>query len=101
MARFKLEDGAIVDTDRAAQSWDESSFWDGRNHISKATGDQFTHETLYKSAKGQILHSPLLTVAGSRDHAEEIPARDAAAWLLQNDHELPEDLAEYEGDVIE
>ena len=92
---------AIVDTDRAAQSWDESSFWDGRNHISKATGDQFTHETLYKSAEGRyyIVHSSQWQ--GSRDHAEEIPPRDAAAWLLQNDHELPEDLAEYEGDVIE
>ena len=27
--------------------------------------------------------------------------RDAAAWLLQNEHELPEDLASFEGDVIE
>lgn len=73
MARFKLEDGAIVDTDGAAQSWDEGRYY--------------------------IVHSSQWQ--GSRDHAEEIPARDAAAWLLQNDHELPEDLAEYEGDVIE
>ena len=97
MARFKLDDGAIVDTARAARSWDEASEWDGRNHISKATGDQFTHETLYKSAKGRyyIVHSSQWQ--GSRDHAEEISLRDAAAWLLQNEHELPEDLAEFEG----
>lgn len=101
MARFKLEDGAIVDTDRAAQSWDEATYFDGRNYISEATGDQWLHETLYKSAKGRyyIVHSSQRQ--GSRDHAEEISLRDAAAWLLQNEHELPEDLAEFEGDVIE
>ena len=101
MARFKLEEGAIVDTDRAAKRWDEDSEWNGRNHISKATGDQFTHETLYKSAKGRyyIVHSSQWQ--GSRDHAEEVTAKDAAAWLLQNEHELPEDLASFEGDVIE
>ena len=101
MARFKLEDGAIVDTDRAAQSWDEATYFDGRNYISKATGDQWLHETLYKSSKGRyyIVHSSQWQ--GSRDHAEEIPPRDAAVWLLQNEHDLPEDLAEFEGDVIE
>jgi hypothetical protein len=46
MARFKLEDGAIVDTARADKQWDEATFHDGRNLISRATGDQFTHETL-------------------------------------------------------
>lgn len=101
MARFKLDDGVIVDTERAAHSWDEATFWDGRNHISKATGDQFLHETLYKSRKGRyyIVHSSQWQ--GSQDSAEEIPPREAAAWLLQNAHELPEDLAEYEEEVLE
>jgi hypothetical protein len=101
MSRFKLEEGAIVDTDRAAKQWDEASFWDGRNHISKATGDQFTHETLYKSSKGRyyIVHSSQWQ--GSRDSAEEISQIDAVTWLLQNEHDLPEDLASFEGDVIE
>jgi hypothetical protein len=101
MARFKLEDGAIVDTDRAVKHWDEDSFWNGRNHISKATGDQFLHETLYKSSKGRyyIVHSSQWQ--GSVDSAEEITPIDATTWLLQNEHELPEDLAGFEGDVIE
>lgn len=101
MARFKLEDGAIVDTDRAAQSWDEATEWDGRNHISKATGDQFTHETLYKSAKGRyyILHSSQWQ--GSTDYATFTEPTEAAKWLLLNEHELPEDLAALAGDLIE
>lgn len=101
MARFQLEGGAIVDTDLAAHSWDEATYFDGRNHISKATGDQWTHETLYKSSKGRyyIVHSSQWQ--GSRDHAEEITPKAAAAWLLSNEHELPEDLAEFEGAIIE
>ena len=101
MSRFKLEDGAIVDTDRAAKQWDEETFHDGRNLVSKATGDQFLHETLYKSSKGRyyIVHSSQWQ--GSRDSAEEIPPEAALTWLLQNEHELPEDLASFEGDVIE
>ena len=101
MSRFNLGDGAIVDTERAAQSWDESTFHDGCNLISKATGDQFLHETLYKSSKGRyyIVHSSQWQ--GSRDHAEEISKIGAVTWLLQNEHELPEDLVELEGDVLE
>jgi len=93
--------GILVDTAKAKQTWEEATFWNGNNHISKATGDQWTHETLYKSAKGRyyILHSSQWQ--GSRDHAEEIPPRDAAAWLLLNEHELPEDLAALAGDLIE
>ena len=93
--------GILVDTAKALQSWEEATYFNGNNYISKATGDQWLHETLYKSAKGRyyIVHSSQWQ--GSRDHAEEIPPRDAAAWLLQNEHELPEDLAEFEGDVIE
>jgi len=101
MARFKLADDSLVDTDRAAQSWDEASEWDGRNHISKATGDQWTHETLYKSAKGRyyIVHGSQWQ--GTRDHAVEITPREAAMWLLHNEHDLPEDLASFEDEVIE
>ncbi len=101
MARFQLEDGVIVDTDRAAKSWEEATFHDGRNLISKATGDQFTHETLYKSKKGRyyIVHSSQWQ--GSRDSAEEVAPREAATWLLKNEHELPENLASFEEEVLE
>ncbi len=93
--------GVLVDTDKAAQSWDEATYWNGNNHISKATGDQFLHETLYKSSKGRyyIVHSSQWQ--GSVDSASEIDEEDAAKWLLLNEHELPEDLAALAGDLIE
>jgi len=102
MAKFKLEDGTLVDTDKAQASWDEALDWDGRNHISRASGDQFTHETLYKSAKGRyyVVHSSQWQ--GSRDHAEEISPKKAAKWLIHNDcEELPEDLAKLEEEIVE
>jgi len=101
MARFKISDGAIVDTTRAAAHWDEDLEWNGNNHISKATGSQWEHETLYKSSKGRyyVVHSSQWQ--GSTDHAEEISQIDAVTWILQNGHDLPEDLAGLEGDVIE
>lgn len=100
MARFKLEGGAIVDTDRAAQSWDEASDWDGHNWISKATGGQWNHQKLFRSSKGRyyIVHSS--NWEGVQDTAEEITPREAAVWLLHNEHDLPEDLASFEAEVL-
>ena len=93
--------GVLVDTDKAVQSWDEATFWNGNNHISKATGDQFLHETLYKSSEGRyyIVHSSQRQ--GSVDSATWTEKEEAAKWLLLNEHELPEDLAELQGDLIE
>jgi hypothetical protein len=101
MARFKLEDGTIIDTTRAAQSWDEERDFDGNNLISRATGSQWTRQTLYKSSKGRyyILHTSQMQ--GSIDRVELITPADAASWLLMMYKELPADLQEYESSLIE
>ncbi len=36
-----------------AQAWEERTEWDGSNHISLATGSQWDHERLYRTAKGE------------------------------------------------
>lgn len=92
MAKYKMEDGTIVDTDKAQQSWDEDTRWDGRNHISKATGSQWEHQTLYKSKKGRyyIVHESQWQ--GSTPSAEFVSDGDAAAWLLAQGADLPSDL---------
>ena len=101
MTRFKLEDGALVDTDKAQASWNEALDWNGKNHISRATGDQFLHETLYKSAKGRyyLVHSSQWQ--GSQDRAGEISPEEAAKWILLNDRDLPKDLAKLEEEIVE
>lgn len=54
MRRIVLTDGSgrWFDEDKA-EAFDEERWFDGRNQISRATGDQFEHERLYRTASGQ------------------------------------------------
>lgn len=101
MARFEMDDGVVVDTDKATASWDEATRWDGRNHISKATGDQWLHEMLYRSAKGRYYVVRESQWQGSVPAARWLSPEEAARWLLANDEGLPEDLAHLEEQVSE
>ena len=101
MARYRMDDGTVVDTDKSQKSWDEATYWDGRNHISKATGDQWTHQTLYKSRKGRyyVVHSSQWQ--GSRSHVEWVSPEEASRWLLSMDEALPDDLKQHEEEITE
>ena len=100
MAKYRIDD-VIVDTNSATGVWDEDTYWDGRNYISKPTGSQWEHQTLYRSAKGRyyLLHHSQWQ--GSRSHAEFVPAYEAAAWMLANGHELPDELATHADQMLE
>ena len=101
MARLQMDDGTFVDTDNATKTWKEDTRWDGHNHISKATGSQWEHETLYKSRKGRyfVVHSS--AYQHKADRAEWIGNHAAASWLIANGHELPTDLAELEAELVD
>ena len=101
MSKYRLEDGSIVNTSKAQAHWEEDTRWDGSNHISKATGSQWVHQTLYRSAKGRYYVETVSQWQGSLPGAELVSAEDAARWLLDNGHELPDDLAEYESAIEE
>lgn len=92
MSKHKMEDGTVVDTDRAVAVWEEDTYHDGRNRVSRATGDQFHHQTLYQSRKGRYYIVHHSNWQGSRDHAEWVSPREAVRWLLVNDGEVPENL---------
>jgi hypothetical protein len=99
--KYRMEDGTIVDTDRATETWTEATTWDGRNHISTATGTQWNHKKLHQSRKGRfyVLHSSQMQ--GTRDHIEYVANEEAARWILANGHELPECLAHLEAEIVE
>ena len=101
MTRYKMDGGGIVDTDRASATWREATRWDGRNHISVATGGQWHHEQLYRSRKGRYYIERDSQWQGSTPSAEWISKRSAASWLLANDHEIPDDLKEAAEEVAE
>lgn len=101
MARYRMDDGTVVDTDNAKDMWEEATYWDGRNHISKATGTQWDHQRLYKSRKGRYYLERYSQWQGSKPSAEWISKREAATWLLANECEIPDDLKEVVNEVAE
>lgn len=96
MARFKMDDGTIVDTSKATAVFEEGTRWDGRNHISKATNDQWVHQTLYRSAKCRWYVVTTSQWQGATDSAEFVSDQEAARWLLANDYcDIPVELQEH------
>lgn len=100
MAKYRIEE-TIVDTDKAAQSWNEATRWNGSNHISKATGSQFEHETLHLSARGRYWIESTSQWQGSTPSARFVSREEAAQWLLMNEHELPDDLEDLADEIAE
>ena len=89
---IQMDNGAVVNTDKATARWNEDTWWDGHNNISKATGSQWEHETLYKSSKGRYYILSQSNVQGTPTTAEWQTGEAAARWLLTNGHDLPDDL---------
>jgi len=100
MTTYRIEN-TIVKVENATASWDEAVRWDGRNHVSVATGSQWEHETLYRSRKGRYWLEHSSQWEGSVSYAEWLSPQGAARWLLLNLHELPDDLQQYAEDVCE
>jgi hypothetical protein len=100
MARFKMDDHTVVDTESATRTWYETTRQYGMNLISVATGTQTEHETLYRSRKGRyyIVHTSARDV---EPYAEWVSDRHAASWMLTNDYEVPEDLEDAADQVSE
>ena len=101
MSTYRMDDGTVVDTDRASDHWDEERDWDGSNHIGRSSGSQWHDQTLYRSRKGRYYLEYRSRVQGQRDHVEWQSPENAARWLLHNRLELPEDLAHLEAEVVE
>lgn len=98
MKRQNLSDGTWFDRSKAAK-FDEETWWNGNNHVSVNTGDQYVHERLYRTAKGAWVLRRWSQWQGTAESWERIEEEDAFAWLLKNEHEdkvPPEFLAQRE-----
>lgn len=82
--------GCWFDKDKAEQ-FAEGQDHDGRNYISRATGSQWEHETLYRTAKGRWVLRQSSDWQGSRETWGEIDAATAAEWLVTNGHDAAAD----------
>lgn len=81
----------------AARAFDEETLWDGRNHISVATGSQWDHEEVYRTAQDRWVLRWWSQQQGSQERHTFITADQARDWLLANHHD--DDVAALFGEV--
>ena len=85
MARQTLTDGSGVWFDtKAAVCFGEETRWDGRNHISVATGSQWEHEDLYYTKSGKWVLHHWSQWQGSAPSWAEVTEAEAVRWLSVN-----------------
>lgn len=94
MNRQALTDGSgnWIDLDKA-ESFDEATYGDGSNHISRATGSQWHHERLYRAASGSWVLFSWSYYECVAETWLEVDHETAAAWLVRNGHEHHPELA--------
>ena len=85
MSKYRMEDGKVLDTDKASAEWEEAIDWNGRNFVSRPTGSQWEHETLYRSSKGRYYIERTSQRQGSKPHAELVANKGLyyAMWRQQ------------------
>lgn len=83
MRRIALDDGGWFDASKAI-FFEEDERWDGQNYISVATGSQWDHERLYRTAGGSWILHWRSQWQGTRPSWTEISADEAARWLVRN-----------------
>ena len=74
--------------DRAkAEKFEEATRWDGNNHISIATGSQWDHEALYRTAGGRWVLHFWSQWEGRPERYRFIDSDEAREWLLLNEED--------------
>jgi hypothetical protein len=101
MATYKMDDGTVVKTENAKESYSELQRHDGRNYISVNTGSQWDHQKLHESRKGRYWLECWSDWQGSTPHAEWVSEHNATRWLILNEKPLPESLAHLANEVEE
>lgn len=99
MKRIALTDGSGRWFDAGkAEVFEEDTFWNGQNHISRATGSQWNHEQLYRTAGGRWVLCHWSQWEGSSTSYTEQDPTAAAGWLVANGYDPHPALAvEYAG----
>lgn len=69
-----------------AEEFEQGTRWNGSNHISLATGSQWSWETLYKTRLGGWVLEHSSHMEGAATTYRQLDERRAAEWLLVNEH---------------
>lgn len=94
----KPELAGWFDLDKATK-FHEDTEWDGSNHISVATGSQWDHEMLIRTAQGRWVLNTYSNRQGVMETYRFISDNDAREWLLRNDGDR--EVRQYFGEIEE
>lgn len=92
MKRIAIKDDYWFNIEKA-RKYEEGTFFDGRNSISRATGNQWNHQALYFTDKGNWVLNGWSQTDGTVETWALIDAEAATCWLIRNGLEVPELLA--------
>lgn len=101
MTRIAITDGSgRWFSQNTAEYFKEDTYHNGNNWISKATGTQFEHEGLYRTAGGRFILHKWTDYQGGPNTYEEVSNEDAAIWFSINGYE-PHDQCKKEFEDLE
>lgn len=83
-----------------ATAYGEGTRWDGNNVVSLATGDQWAHQRLIRTAGGRWVLNSWSDWQGSREKYEFISHSAAVAWLIACEY-TEADIKRITGEQIE
>lgn len=71
----------------------EVMFHDGHNNISRATGSEWDHQTVFKTRLGNWVLKSWSQRSGSEPVWEIMPVEDAFIWFLINGRDIDDSMA--------
>jgi len=92
--RQRLDGGGWFDGSEATVLCEERRRFDGNNMISEATGSQWEHERILRTAKGALVLHTWSQWQGSRPSYRMISAAEAARWCAECGDTMPVELEE-------
>lgn len=109
MPRYAMQDGTVVDTERASKSWEELRYKIGAVPSSGGAALNQRRQTLHRSRRGRYYIEFVDTgdawklligkTPNRRGHVEWQSPEAATRWLIVNDYDLPEELKRFEEEV--
>ncbi len=101
MKRVAITNGTWFDMDKA-EKFEENSYHDGNNYISKATGSQWEHQNLFLTAGGTFILNSWSNYQGKPETYQIISLEEAAEWFVVNefqDKDIPVSVKKHVADL--
>lgn len=95
-----LDEAWWFDTESARATVKNEYDWDGSNDVSRTTGVQWDHETLYVTAKGRYALHFTSQYEGNSEKVTELDVKQVVNWLIKNGSD-PDDIDGMPKEVVE